>query len=182
MDGMITVLQDMMATGNPFKIPVPVITSTNIVDVVDIFDLSVPSHMRDMCPAYFMSETNLNLYRRRYRALHGTNTDYTNGQTTMTWINGKMLVGFKYWNGSDVIMTTVEGNWVKLIDLIDAPEINDLQVVDYDVKFFMEFSLAYNMMLDEVTFISDPGGLVRGLATNHTLWYPEESTDPITLT
>lgn len=181
MDGMVTVMQNIMATGNPFKIPVPVMTDANVVDVVDIFDLSVPSFMRDLCPAYFMSERTLQRYKRRYRSLYGTNTDYEKGQTVMTYTNNKLLVGFKCWNGSDVIMATPEENWLRLIDVVEAPEITDVQIVDYKLKIFMEFSLGYNFMLDEVAFISDPGGTSRGLDTNHTLWYPEEDQDPITL-
>jgi hypothetical protein len=181
MNGMVTLMNNMKVSGNPFKIPVPVITSTNIVDVVDIFDLSVPSFMRDLCPAYFMSERNLQRYKRRYRALYGQDMDYQKGNTAYSWTNNKLLIGFKSWNGSDTIMTTPEGNWLKLIDVLEMPEITDVQYEDYLIKIFMEFSLAYDFMLDEVVYISDPTSATRGLDTNHSLWYPEEDTDPVTL-
>jgi hypothetical protein len=77
------------------------------------------------------------------------------------------------------MMTTPKNNWARLIDKLNAPAITDVQKVDYEIKVFMEFTLSYDFRFDEVAFISDTGGVARGLATDHSLFYPETPTTVI---
>jgi hypothetical protein len=179
MDGMVTVMDNLLSAGNPFKIPIPAITDTNIVDVVDVFDRSIPGKMRRFIKEYYMSNENLDRYRFRYKKLYGRDLDYTTENSVKAWGSSKQIVGFDSWDGSDHIMATLPQNWVRLIDVVDAPRITDVQRFDYEVKLFIEFTLAFNFRLDETVFLADPGGLTRGLDTNHSLYYPEVPTTPI---
>jgi hypothetical protein len=179
MNGMITVMNNLLASGNPFLVPVPVITDSNIVGVLDAFDRSIPGKFRRLITEYNLSQENLDRYRFRYRALYGKDVQHKDDDVNKVWLNGKYLVGYDSWDGSDLIMATPKTNWLRLIDMLNAPTITDVQSIDYEVKIFMEFSLAYDFAVDEKVFISDTGGLVRGLATNHALYYPNTPTTPI---
>jgi hypothetical protein len=179
MDGMVTVMDNLLSAGNPFKIPIPAITDTNIVDVVDVFDRSIPGKMRRLIKEYYMSNENLDRYRFRYKKLYGRDLDYTTENSVKAWGSGKQIVGFDSWDGSDHIMATLPENWVRLIDMVDEPRITSVQLFNRSVKLLMDFTLAYNFRLDETVFLADPGGLTRGLDTNHSLYYPEVPTTPI---
>ncbi len=179
MDGVLTILADMLATGNPFKVPLPALTDANIVGCVDAFERMLPNKVGREVKAIFMSRQNLQRYKLRYRTLYGGNNDFDKADTAMTWLGGRMVVGFSSWDGSDTIMATADKNWVRLIDIIDAPRITDVQKDDYKVKVFMEFTLGYQFWADELTFVSDYVGTTRGLGTDHTVYYPETPTTAI---
>jgi hypothetical protein len=179
MDGLITIFTDLLATGNPFKVPVPALTATNIVDVVTVFEEMLPARADKSVMKIFMSRKNFLRYKKRYRAQYGDNNDYSKGQTTMTWLGERELVPLSCLDGSDFIFATTEGNFLRLIDIFDEPRITDIQPFDYKVKVFMEWVYALNFWCVELLFLSDTGGLVRGLPSQHTLFYPECPTDVI---
>jgi hypothetical protein len=77
-----------------------------------------------------------------------------------------------------VIESTLEGNLVRMIDVIENPgTITDVQKLDYKIKVFGEFTLGYDYAVNELVILNSPTILERGLrnAELNSLYYPEET-------
>ena len=180
MDGIVTILNDLLTTGNPFKIPLAPLTDENIVDQMTLYERMIPRKFLSKIEHFSMSAFNKERYELRYEDQFGQKVTYKDGDTMVSRLKKKPIVGFECMDGSDFIWCTPKNNFLELKDINSPGEINDIQVLDYEVKVFMEFALAYNFWMDEMVFISDTGGSTKGLATNHAILYPEISTTPIT--
>jgi hypothetical protein len=179
MDGIITVLTAILATGNPFKIPLAALTEANMVAQMTRFERSIPSRLLNKIETIFCSQENKELYEMNYEDTFKTKVTYKDGDKMQSRLKKKTIVGLECMNGSDLIWASPRKNFLQLTDLNTPGKITDVQRADYKVKVFGEFALAYDFWLDEALCISDTGGLARGLVTNHTRWYPEISTNPI---
>ena len=66
---------------------------------------------------------------------------------------------------SKIIFATPEGNMVKLVDYSKAEScINDIQVLNYKVKVFGEYSLSVGFLVQEAVFAAVPDGYEPAVA------------------
>jgi len=77
------------------------------------------------------------------------------------------------------ITATIDGNLVRMIDVVENPAtITSVQLLDYKIKVFAEFTLGYDYAVNELVMMSTSAvGAVRGLgnSTLNALYYPEEA-------
>ena len=81
----------------------------------------------------------------------------------------------------DKVVATTDGNLVKLIDKIDNPPmITDLQKDDYKLKIFMEFSVGYDFLINEMVFVSNNSDQTYGLGDTdkNQLYYGIDGVTP----
>lgn len=178
MNGLNKIHTDLLAnTENPpFKIPTDAIDSTNILDVVLEFEKGIPEAAKDLVKVLLMSTTNAQNHKLLYEDTFGKNTDYKGEKGMRTRLGERIIVAVPRMS-NNVIVGTYEGNLVRLIDVIENPgTITDVQKLDYKIKVFGEFTLGYDYAVNELVFINDAVGEVRGLgdAELNKLYYPEE--------
>jgi hypothetical protein len=169
MNGIDAVLTNMLAgvpgtDHTPFKIPLTTLTDSNIVDQVTSFEKQLPSKVKGKVKILFMSETNKERYILQYEEQFGTNL-LVNKDKMTTRLGNRTIVGIPGWD-SDIIFGTVDGNFVRLIDIFDSkPAVTDIQKADYVVKFFMEFWKGYDFLVNELVFISNYADAEYGLGS-----------------
>jgi hypothetical protein len=182
MDGIHTICQNTLATGNPYRIPLPAPTEENIVHWVEAFWRSVPSKLRKKMEGVHMSEEMSEMYAYRYRDLFGEKGDYNEGSIKMSWLHKKKIFAHDGLDGTTTVFAAPNGTLVGLIDTTDRFRLTKVETVKYEAHIMGEGSYAMDFWADEVVAIADIGGTERGLATNHALYYPEvTNTDPIPL-
>jgi len=136
-----------------FKIPITVLTDTNIVDQVTLFERSLPSKMKKKVKKIFMSENNAERYVLDYEDKFGNNK--FQNDVLKTRLGKREIVILPELEG-DLIFATIENNLIKLIDKIDnPPKVTSIQVQDYTVKVFMEFWNGYDFWINELAFIAN---------------------------
>jgi len=159
-----------------FKIPLTAITAVNILDQVKKFEKGLPKKTRKKVKRIFMSDTMLLTYIDAYQQAYGTHVSFKDGDTIKTPLMKIEIVGLN--NIPDtLIFATVNDNMVRLIDVIDKPSVTDIQVQDYTVKIFMEFSLGYDFLINELLYVAVFDGSNRGLNKNdlNALYYDSEN-------
>ncbi len=159
-----------------FRIPLNVITPSNILDEVKSFEKQLPKKTRKKVKYLFMSENMRMEYTNQYETHYGTRVTYTDGQALQTPLSKMTIVGLN--NIPDNCMfCTVEDNMIRLIDVFDKPAITDIQVLDYIVKLFMEFWLGYDFMINELIYVAVFDGSDRGLqdGAKNALYYDSEN-------
>ena len=181
LDGVKTLLTKGLAnTDDPmFSIPLEALTAANVVDQIKAFELGLPTEFSDL--KVFVSRSVGMLYRDAYTAEYGGNNDYTSGSSTKTPLLGLEIVMLDI--PGNVIFATPEENFLRLIDIIDKPEITDIQKADYKLKLFFEFTLAYEFAINALVFVGNfDGAAVRGLGNEelNTLYFPDEVFEPVT--
>lgn len=175
LDGVKTLLTKGLAnTTDPmFSIPLEAPTTANIVDQYKAFELGLPTEFSDL--KVFVSRSVGMLYRDAYTAEYGGNNDYTSGSSTKTPLLGLEIVMLDV--PGNVIFATPDENFLRLIDIVDKPDVTDIQKADYKLKLFFEFTLAYEFAINALVFVGNfDGAAVRGLgnATLNALYFPDE--------
>jgi hypothetical protein len=77
---------------------------------------------------------------------------------------------------NDKIVATLDGNFVRMIDVVENPAITDVQKIRLQNQSFGEFTLGYDYAVNELVneyFCSISNGL--GNAALNALYYPEEN-------
>lgn len=159
-----------------FKIPLNALTSANRVDEVKSFEKQLPQKVQKKIKRIFMSASDRLDYIDQYTETYGKNTGFKDGDTALTPLLKKEIVGLPGLpNG--MIFATVESNMVRLIDIFDKPAVTDVQVLDYLVKIFMEFCLGYDFLINQLLFVAVFDGSDRGLgiAAQNKLYYESEN-------
>ncbi|MGB0867957.1 MAG: hypothetical protein ACPGSD_00045 [Flavobacteriales bacterium] len=169
---------------NPFfKIPVPVPTAVNILDVVLKFEKNLPRKMRrkGKCKYIFMSDTMADNYSLAYAEEYGEN-NLVQKNVLKTVLGKREIVGIP-WLNDDIIFTTPvgkNGNLGELKDLDNPGRISKIEEIDYIVKIFMDFYLGFDFLINEMVAVAD-SGIVRGLGNTAKMeaYYPGESETSI---
>lgn len=164
------------ATHPAYRIPLNDLTPENILDEVKKFEKGLPKKTRRKCKQLFISDSMLMEFADQYEQTYGTKVTYTDSDTVKTPLTKMEIVGLP--NIPDNVMfTTVEGNMVRLIDVIDKPTVTETQVLDYKLKIFMEFHLGYDFLINQLLYVADFNGTVKGLnnATQNGLYYSSEN-------
>lgn len=167
MNGIIKNIELGLAAGteNPvYQIPMEAVTVGNIVDQVNSFELALPEPIKEMLTKIYMSSSNLEKYRLDYHNRFGHYPSYTEQGGTKTIIGTRQIIGLPGMNGSDLIFTTPDENFLRLIDLNDEPVITDIQAQDYEVKIFMEWWEGVAFWTNQLVCAGVINGTVTGLA------------------
>jgi len=178
------IAEGKLNTKNPyFKIPVPVPTAVNILDVVLAFEKNLPRKLRrkGKCKFIFMSDNMADDYSLAYAEKYGEN-NLVQKNVLKTVLGKREIIGIP-WLNDDIIFTTEvgrSGNLAELIDLDNPGKITKVEEIDYLVKIFMEFYLGFDFLFNEMVAIAD-SGTVRGLGNTAKMeaYYPGESETAI---
>lgn len=159
-----------------FKIPLNAITANNILDEFKSFEKQLPSKMRKKVKRVFVSDNIALEFADQYEQTYGTKVTYTEDGAMKTPLAKMEIVGLH--NVPDTFMVaTVDGNMGRLIDIFDKPQVTDIQVLNYELKIFMDWHLGYDFLINELTYIAVFDGSDRGLgdATLNALYYDNEN-------
>lgn len=166
------------ATHPAFQVPLSALTATNIVDQVTDFETKLPEKAKMKVKAIMMSHSNYERYVRQYVDQYSDNQ--FKRDTAKTFF-GRDIIALPFLD-DDTIVATTEGNLVKLIDKIDnPPAITDLQKDDYKLKIFMEFSVGYDFLINEMVFVSNYADTTYGLGdqAKNQLYYGIDGVTPV---
>jgi len=178
MDGISKVIDTIYAdTTHPaYKVPLNALTDTNIVDEITKFERKVPAYVKNKVKKIFLSENNFERYVLRYEELYGQNTDYKATSKMKTRLGKRELVALPGLP-DDKVFATIDGNLLKLVDIIDnPPAFTDVQVQDYKIKLFAEFWLGYDFAINEAVFVSNFTDTAEGLGdpAKEALYFPHK--------
>lgn len=139
-------------TDNPvFSIPGDAITTANILDQVTEYEKQLPTLMKPKIKKIIMSLNDLETYQEAYEDRFGQNKFQDNA--TRTRLGKREIVGIPNLTPGTII-STVEGNFLRLIDEIDNPaSITSVQVQDRILKVLGEFSLGYDYAINQLVFM-----------------------------
>lgn len=177
MDGLNEIHKKILAdTTNPaFLIPGDAITAANIVDQVTAYEKALPDKVKSKVKVIFMNSTDAENYRLAYEDRFGQNKFLNNA--TKSRLGERTIVGIPNLTQGSII-STVDGNLLRLIDEIDNPAtITDVQVQDRILKFLGEFSLGYDYAINQLVFMhTADASKNRGLNNpdQNKLFYPSE--------
>ena len=179
LSGFKTIVEDAVAhaTHPAFQIPVNALTANNIVDEVTDFETKLPEKAKMKVKAIMMSHSNAERYIRRYVEQYGDNQFKKDEKKTFF---GRDIIALPFLD-DDKIVATTDGNLVKLIDKIDNPPmITDLQKDDYKLKIFMEFSVGYDFLINEMVFVANYADTTYGLGetAKNQLYYGIDGVTP----
>lgn len=152
-NGIFTIVTDEIAAGNLVPLTVGTVTSTNIVDKVELYNDSIPDEYQDIPGEIFMSMSNVRAYRRADREAHGNDTDWK-GMTTDLYGTNKTLVGLPQLNGSNRFLFTPRGNMLCMYDKLIMPS-PTVQQDKRDVYLLSDFHRGYGFDTLENVFVSD---------------------------
>lgn len=158
-----------------FSIPLETITKVNVVDVFKAFEEGLPAVAIDDLKRVFCSRKVAMWYKNAYKSEYGSNPTYKEGDTMRTPLLDLEIIPLNI--ADDIIFSTPEWNMKKLIDLIDKPEVTDIQKQDYELKLFFEFTLNYELAVNQVCYVGNfDAEAVRGLNNKeqNELFFPEE--------
>lgn len=163
-------------TDNPvFSIPGNAVTSTNILDEVTNYEKQLPTHLKHRIKTIVMSLNDAEDYRLAYEDRFGDNKFQNNA--TRTRLGNRQIIGLPNLEQGTII-STIDGNFLRLIDEIDNPAtITSIQVQDRILKILGEFSLGYDYAINQLVFMhTSDGAKQRGLnnAEQNELFYASE--------
>lgn len=178
MNGWNKIIELAMAnTNHPvFKIPLDALTDSNIYDQVLAFERGFPKILKNKIKQIFMSENNLERFTVKYQDKFNNSPNFKDGDKTKSPLGKREIVGLSNLD-DDKIFATVDGVMLNLIDVIDNPtNFTDVQVQDYKVKMFLEFTKGYDFLINEAVCVADFVGEERGLGDSDLmeLYYPHE--------
>lgn len=177
MDGLNEIHRKMATnTENPvFSIPGDAITETNIIDVVTEYEKQLPTHMKNKVKKIVMSANDLETYQIAYEEKFGQNKFQDNA--TRTRFDKREIIGIHGLTDGTII-STIDGNLLRLIDEIDNPAtITDIQKENRIIKVLGEFSLGYDYAVNQLVFMhTADGAKKRGLnnTEQNKLFYASE--------
>lgn len=159
-----------------FKIPLEAITAVNIVDQVKSFEKQLPKKTKKKVKYIFMSEQMRMEYADQYKQEYGTTVTFTENDTIKTPLSKMEIVGLDNID-DDVMFAFVDGNFARLIDVFDKPQITSIQLQDYLLKIFMDFHLGYDFIMNHLLYVAVFDDSKRGLgdAKLNKLFYPGEN-------
>lgn len=179
LEGWNQIVKDLIKnTNNPaYKIPLDPLTEVNIYDQLLKFEKDIPKKMRAKIKYIHMSTNNADNYTIEYESRKGQVVTYKDSDKTKSPLGKRAIIGHDNMD-DDIIFATIEGNMVKLIDLIENPAtINDVQKEDYKIKLFSDFELGYGFALNEAVLVANFTDKTKGLGDEKLmeLYYPHES-------
>lgn len=176
MDGMNAVIDEMVAdTENPvYMIPVDAGQDNDVVARVNQFERGLPENVpvsTIFCPLEDFYD-----YIEGREDMQNQPVDYNAGYRMKTKY-GRNLVGVPGLKAGRLI-AWVDGNLFRLYDRKDNPaQIDDVQVQDYLMKIFIQFTLGYDFAINQYVFV-ETNDAEKELGLNddeqNALYYPNE--------
>ena len=174
MDGLNEVINGIVAdTTNPaFLIPLDAALANDPVAKVNAFERSLPQNVSisnilvplDVFFDYVEARETPSNEVIDYNAAYRKKTKY-----------GRNLIGVP---GLTKMVAWVDGNLFRLYDRKDNPaQIDDVQIMDYIMKIFIQFHLGYDLAINQYVFVeTSDASKKRGLnnAEQNKLYYPNE--------
>jgi hypothetical protein len=176
MDGLNTIVDSMVAntTDRVFSIPVDAALANDQVNRVNAFERGFPQGAK--VTTIFMPLSEWQDYIEQRETPSDKTVDYTEGYRTKTRY-GRNLVGVPGMKPGRLV-AWVDGNLFRLYDRKDNPaQIDDVQVVDYAMKVFIQWHLGYDYAVNQYVFVeTQNAALKRGLndAAQNKLYFPNE--------
>lgn len=176
MDGLNTIVDSMVAdtTDKVFSIPVDAALANDQVARVNSFERGFPQGAK--VSTIFMPLAEWQDYIEQRETPSDKTVDYTEGYRTKTRY-GRTLVGVPGMKPGRLV-AWVDGNLFRLYDRKDNPaQIDDVQIVDYALKIFIQWHLGYDFAVNQFVFVeTQNAALKRGLnnADQNKLYYPNE--------
>lgn len=180
MNGVVKVIGNgKVDTDHPmFIIPTDPITDSNAREQVIIFERGIPESFRNKVKRIFMGTDTFASYKMDNIGTFVYTPNMVGEMTIKTPIFGYDIIAIPELAGTGLMFATVEDNMFKLVgDIENPPMVTDVQIADYDVKLFMEWTLGIDFGVNECVFVNDTSGdYDRGLndAGKNTLYYPGE--------
>ena len=170
MDGIETILvngkSDSSCKMNFFKnaLDYTTLTAAELLAYVDSFVDAISPLFSRIFNVYCSPEF-LTAYRRADFEVNGKYTNAeSDGKIRFTSFN---LVALKSMYGSKILFATPADNMVMLVDYAKAEScINMIQVENYDVKIFGEYSLSVGFLIAEAVYAAIPDGYTPSVATD----------------
>jgi hypothetical protein len=173
MDGLLKILNDgINNVDNPmYRLRLAQTPDTsNIVDVVTEFEKKTPNVVRRYIKKIYMSTNMADDYALRYEDLYGLKPTYSDNDRMLTRLRKWEIIPLDEMDGSNIMFATPEGNFLALVDDENPPAITDIQVLDYDLKVFMEFWLGIGFYSNQMVIVSTyTGG--SGLVADNDTYY-----------
>lgn len=154
----------MNDANNPaYLIPVSTITESNAIDQLKAFERAIPLKAARKIKNVFVSTNVMDMYKIDMQATYGGYTNFTEEKFGRTPLGKFKLVQLD-WLPDNYMFATLDGNMLKLIDLFNKPEINDIQIQDYDVKIFGEMEIGADFAINQLVFVANFAGNDSGFA------------------
>lgn len=169
-------------TTNPaYIIPLTTITDANRLDMVKLFERSLPVKTKKKITKLYVSDAFAMAYADAYEAEYGRNVNYTEGGAFRTPQLKLEIVPLRYIQDT-TMFATVDGNMGRLIDIYDAPAVTDTQIHDYVLKIFMDWALGYDFLINQLVYVADfSGSKDKGLNNDeqNALYYESEGNPAV---
>lgn len=180
MDGIAKTLTNILAdtTAPAYLIPGDAIIANNIVDQVTNFEKNLPALAKPRVKYLFTSDLDLEEYQEAYDDRFGERPSFTNSDAVKTRFGKRELVGIPGLP-KGTLYTSIEGNFVELVDVVDNPaQFTDIQVNKRVLDLLGEFSLGYDWAINQYLFVHTADG-TKNLGLNDSvqnkLFYPNEA-------
>lgn len=155
-NGIFTIIRNEVAGGGITPLAIGEITSSNIVDKLELFHRSLPSEYKSLSGNIFMSTNMVEDYVTAYRDAFGRNQDY-DGPTVKLYNTQKTLIGLDDLNGSDRVLYTpsgANGNLLVMFDKIINPA-PSTDVDKRDLHVFTKFHRGWGFETLDAVFVND---------------------------
>lgn len=180
MDGLNVILENLpLDTDNPaYLLPGDAITANNILAQVTAFEKNLPAKAKPKVKYIFTSLEDVEEYQEAYDDAYGSRPSFKDADTVRTRFGKRELIGIPNL-AKGTLFTTIDKNFLRLLDIIDNPAtITDIQVQDRILKFLGEFTLAYDFGINQMVYLHTADG-TKNLGLNDSvqnkLFYPTES-------
>lgn len=162
MDGINTLIAAMLADGSGYKIPIKPITESNAVEELRSFERQFPLIFKNKIKEIHVSENVGEMYQIDYSNTYGQNPSYKEDDCYKSPLGKRKIVTHPD-QADNIVWASIDGNFLKLIDVLKEAEITDIQVQDYLVKIFMEFWNGYGYIFNEAVCVANFKDSEKGL-------------------
>jgi hypothetical protein len=155
--GIATAIDDGdLAGGN--VITTGALTTTNILDKVELFVDALPAKMKTMNllegQEIFMSFSLYEAYKRKYAEKYGTYMDYKTG-IEMVYGTSMKVVGIPGWGSSDALLCTPKTNLLHCYNEVDIPTEFNFEVRERAISVYADFSAGFGFNYLQDIYVND---------------------------
>lgn len=155
---------------NPmYRVPLAAFTDDNIVDQLDEFEKGIPSEITGEITRIFISEYWLRRYRSKLKKMNLTINEKSDFEKSFSGTYD--IVGLKALNGTDIIFTTPNDNFLKLVDNDNLGGVDFVQHDDYTIKVALRFYLGVGFWSNQLVIVNTSLTSGSGLRTDNELYY-----------
>lgn len=163
MDGFCTILEDKYAAGtsninffDPSEHGLSAPSTTNIVDFMEAFVDWISEIYQSMNMPIFNSNTWYKRYKRRYRALYGSDADFTRDNADEIDYSNNRLQPLPSMAGKNIFFCTPKENFIRLKNANDGASNIEVESVDRKIKVFADWHESVGYGIEEAIFAYVP--------------------------